>query len=858
MRPLSFAFLFLLPFLPTVRAQAAAPIAAPAAISPADLQFFENKIRPVLVENCYKCHSHDADRVKGGLFLDSSAALLAGGDTGPAIIPGKPAESLLLTAISYKDEELQMPPKGKKLTDAQIADFTEWIRRGAPDPRVPTATKPGSATAGYGGVGKKHWAFQPVSKPAVPAAATAADTAWIKNTVDHFILAKLADHGLSPNPAADRRTLIRRLSFDLTGLPPTEAEITAFESDSLRDSDSAYAALVDRLLASPAYGERWGRYWLDVARYSDTKGDAKGREDLRYANAWTYRDYVIDAFNRDKPYNQFVVEQLAADRLLAESVKKAKAKNPSAEPPHDQRVLAALGFLSLGNKFDGNPHDIINDRIDVTSKAFLGLTATCARCHDHKFDPIPTKDYYSLYGVFANVTEPKFARDQPTLFAKIPKTPELIDYLAKSDELKKQADQVEADYAAFRKSRSRDAEKRRELVRAETKVLREIGDLDSSHPGAPARAHVVADVPRSRDYPVLIRGEAQNKGPVVPRRFLEILSPDPKNRPEWKEGSGRLQLALAIVDPRNPMTARVLVNRIWQQHFGAGFVATPDDLGNMSSPPTHPELLDYLAARFVEGGWSIKNLHRLIVTSATYRQSSANNPKFAAQDPNNHYLWRANLRRLDFEQLHDSLLAIAGTLEPKLGGKSIGMGTEDFATRRAVYTYIDRRNPPELLTQFDFPSPDVPSGRRYETIVPAQALFLMNSPLVVETARKLTHRPAFADLKSDQERVTSLYLAIYQRPPSEQEVSLGVRYVKANPTGKALEVPLAPSVASTQEAKRKQRIADKVAAMAASKKGGTDNRPPGGIAMNASLAPVDAWTKLAHALFQTNEAIFLN
>ena len=499
MRPLSFTFLFLLLFLPTARAQAAAPIAAPAAISPADLQFFENKIRPVLVENCYKCHSHDADRVKGGLFLDSSAALLAGGDTGPAIIPGKPADSLLLAAISYKDEELQMPPKGKKLTDAQIADFTEWIRRGAPDPRVPTAAKPGSATAGYGGVGKKHWAFQPVSKPAVPAAATPADTAWIKNPVDNFILAKLADHGLSPNPAADRRTLIRRLTFDLTGLPPTEAEIIAFESDSLRDSDSAYAALVDRLLASPAYGERWGRYWLDVARYSDTKGDAKGREDLRYANAWTYRDYVIDAFNRDKPYNQFVVEQLAADRLLAESVKKAKAKNPSAEPPHDQRVLAALGFLSLGNKFDGNPHDIINDRIDVTSKAFLGLTATCARCHDHKFDPIPTKDYYSLYGVFANVTEPKFARDQPTLFAKIPKTPELIDYLAKSDELKKQADQVEADYAAFRKSRSRDAEKRRELVRAETKVLREIGDLDSSHPGAPPTR------PRRRRRPPLPR-----------------------------------------------------------------------------------------------------------------------------------------------------------------------------------------------------------------------------------------------------------------------------------------------------------------------------------------------------------------
>ncbi|MBC7366047.1 MAG: PSD1 domain-containing protein [Undibacterium sp.] len=849
----SFSFLFLLIFLPVVRVLAAAPpsltptVAGTSAVSPADAAFFENKIRPVLVDNCYKCHSHDADRIKGGLLLDSPQALLMGGDTGPALIPGQPGESLLITAITYKDDDLQMPPKGKKLSDAQIANLTEWVRRGAPDPRA-------GASPSHGGVGKNHWAFQPVKKTAVPAAATPTDAAWIKTPVDNFVLAKLEDHGMAPNAPADRRTLIRRVNFDLIGLPPSESEIAAFIADTAPD---AYAKLVDRLLASPAYGERWGRYWLDVTRYSDTKGDAKGREDLRYGNAWTYRDYVIDAFNRDEPYNQFIVEQLAADRLLAESYKKAKAKNSAAEIPQDQRSLAALGFLSLGNKFDGNAHDIINDRIDVTSKAFLGLTVSCARCHDHKFDPIPTKDYYSLYGVFANVTEPKFAREQPTLFAKIPKTPDLLDYLTKSDDLKKQADAVEADYKEFRKSRTKDSEKRKELVRAETKVQREIGDLDSSHPGAPARANVVTDVPRSRDYNVLVRGEAQNKGPVVPRRFLEILSPDPKNRPEWHEGSGRLQLALAIADPKNPMTARVMVNRVWQQHFGAGFVATPDDLGNMSSPPTHPELLDYLATRFVEGGWSVKNLHRLIVLSATYRQSSANNAKYAEQDPHNQYLWRANLRRLDFEQLHDSLLAIAGTLEPKLGGRSIPMGTEEFATRRAVYTYIDRRNPPELLTQFDFPNPDVPSGRRYETIVPAQALFLMNSPLVVETARKLTHRPEFADLKSDQERVASLYLAIYQRPPTEQEVSLGVRYVKANPTGLALDVPVANAVAGVQDTKRKQRIAERVAAMSKNKNG-VDNRPPGGFAMNESRAPVDAWTKLAHALFQSNEAMFLN
>jgi cytochrome c553 len=857
MRNASLSFLFLSLLLPLASAVGGVPPPrsdAGPTLSPADLAFFENKIRPVLVDHCYKCHSHDAERVKGGLFLDSSAALLMGGDTGPALIPGQPNESLLITAISYKDEELQMPPKGKKLTDAQIADLTEWVRRGAPDPRVPASTKPGALTT-YSGVGKNHWAFQPVKKPALPATASPADSAWIQTPVDHFILASLQDHGLTPNPAADRRALIRRVSFDLTGLPPTTAEITAFVADPAPD---AYAQLVDRLLASPAYGERWGRYWLDVARYSDTKGDAKGREDLRYPNAWTYRDYVIDAFNRDLPYNQFIVEQLAADRLLAAAIKKSKTKKPDAEPPLDQRSLAALGFLSLGNKFNGVTHDIINDRIDVTSKAFLGLTVSCARCHDHKFDPIPTKDYYSLYGVFANLNEPKYARDQPTLFAKIPKTPELLDYLAKSDALKLQADDLETRYAAFRKSREKDAEKRKELVREETRIQREIGDLDSNHPGSPARAAVVTDVPRARDYPVLIRGEAQNKGPVVPRRFLEILSPDPKKRPEWHEGSGRLPLALAIADPKNPMTARVLVNRVWQQHFGTGFVPTPDDLGNMSTPPSHPELLDYLASRFVEDGWSIKKLHRLIVLSATYQQSSANNPKYAEQDPNNRYLWRAPVRRLDFEQLHDSLLAIAGTLEPKLGGRSIPMGTEEFATRRAVYTYIDRRNPPELLTQFDFPNPDLPSGRRYETIVPAQALFLMNSPLVVETARRLTHRPEFADLKSDQERVTSLYLAIYQRPPNEQEIALGVRYVKANPAGLALDLPPAPVSARAEESRKQQRQAQRAAQMASLKKGGMDNRPPGGFALNENRAPLDAWTKLAHALFQTNEAIFLN
>jgi mono/diheme cytochrome c family protein len=831
-------------------AAAASPAAAdpvPAQISPTDLQFFESKIRPILVDNCYKCHSRDADKVKGGLLLDSREGLLHGGSNGPVLVLGKPDDSTLIQAIRYTDPDLQMPPKGEKLSDRQIADLTEWVRRGAPDPRA-LASK-GSSSSAYGGVGRQHWSFLPVKKPAVP---TVKSPDWCQSPIDNFILAKLEENDLTPNAPADRRTLLRRVTFDLTGLPPTEAETQSFVSD---QSPDAYAKVVDRLLASPQYGERWGRYWLDVARYSDTKGEPEKQADPRYPHAWTYRDYVIDAFNSDKPYNNFIIEQLAADRLVADESKKILAKNKDAII--DQTRLAALGFLTLGNKFEGRADDIINDRIDVTTKAFLGLTVSCARCHDHKFDPIPTKDYYSLYGVFANTYEPKEPTGLPTLYSRLPKTSELVDYLAKSQELKAKRDQTDADFLAFRRNRTRDAKKGQELRREKLLAEVAIGDLESTHAGAPPRANVIADVERSRDYPVLLRGEAQNKGEIVPRRFLEILSPDPKKRPEWHDHSGRLELAKAIADPKNPMTARVLVNRVWQQHFGEGFVATPDDLGNMSSPPTHPELVDWLASRFVEDGWSLKKLHRLILLSSTYQESATANPKYGEVDPDNKLHWRYNLRRLDFEAVHDSLLAIAGTLDLKMGGKSVPIGSEDFATRRAVYTFIDRRNPAEILTQFDFPSPNVPTGKRYLTIVPQQSLFMMNSPLVIETARKLTHRPAFLELGSDEERVSSLYLAIFQRPPNAQEVALSLRYVEANPGGTSTEAP--PATVMSQIASRTAERQAQLSKNAAKNLRGKNafQAEPGGAAFK-SRAPVDAWTKLAHALFQTNEAMFID
>jgi hypothetical protein len=450
--------------------------ADPTPLKPDDLQFFETEIRPLFTEHCYKCHSHTATKIKAGLLLDSRDGVLQGGDSGPAIQPGKPDDSLLIQAIRYTDADLKMPPEdhGGQLSTTEIAALTEWVRRGAPDPR---ATEALAGAKDYGAARKNHWSFQPLKQPAVPAVK---DQTWVRSPIDAFVLARLEPVGLTPSPAADKRTLIRRVTFDLTGLPPTEIEVQRFLAD---DSPDAFARVVDRLLASAHYGERWARYWMDVARYSDTKGDAPRRDDPRFPAAWTYRDYLIESFNSDKPYPQFITEQLAADRLVVAAANNAKAAGQL--PPSDQSVLAALGFLRLGNQHDGRRNDIIDDRIDVTSKAFLGLTVSCARCHDHKFDPIPTKDYYSLYGVFANTTEPKSVFQEPTLQTKLPDTPDLRDYLAKSQELQAKSADLQAQFTALRKARNRDPQKRRELVRAEALVQREIGSLEMNHPGAP-------------------------------------------------------------------------------------------------------------------------------------------------------------------------------------------------------------------------------------------------------------------------------------------------------------------------------------------------------------------------------------
>jgi hypothetical protein len=917
-----------------------------AGLTPAQLGQFENKIRPIFAEHCYQCHSPARGKVKGGLELDWKGGWEKGGDSGPALVPGDPEKSLLIKAVRYTDPDLQMPPKGQRLSPAEIGALVDWIKAGAPDPRTsrPSADTPSAPT------GKAHWAYQPIKAPAIP---HPPHESWAHNDVDRFILAKIEANGLEPNPPADKRTLIRRVYYDLIGLPPSEEQVNSFLKD---DSPAAFEKVVGELLDSPRYGERWGRHWLDVARYSDAKGQPdRRRESAIYPYAWTYRDYVISAFNQDKPYDRFIVEQLAADKLSLGT---------------NRTALAALGFLTLGDHFNGNTNDIINDRIDVTTKAFLGLTVSCARCHDHKFDPIPQADYYSLHGIFASSTEPlsKPEITEPAsnpgyqeylvqradidsrllnmrtqnlatvfgdykrltgvyLFATQMPEKDRAAYLVKmgaQTNLVKSWQQItrgggrqvasifglwnaltripEARFAiqaprmlanldrnerarelnpfvvqAFKTSPPRTLGEAAALYgtlfastdpawqtyltavlgdavlrllpnpkRAQYFALREQSDLlEMVHPGAPARAPVLVDSATPKDSPVFIRGEAENKGDIVPRRFLEALSGP--SRPAFKNGSGRLELAQAIANKNNPLTARVMVNRVWQHHFGEGFVATPDDLGCQSAPPSHPELLDYLSSRFMADGWSIKKLHKLILLSATYQESSAPNPAAAEKDPFNRLLARANVRRLEFEPLRDSLLSYSGQLDLAVGGHPVdlsqgihppkrGMGRiagkiPEFrlagGSRRTVYGYMDRADPMEELNTFDVASPSAPTGKRYETIVPQQALFLMNSPLVVEQVRHIVQRPEFKAQTCDDDRIRYLYTLFFQRSPTDEELRAAKDFMRAERQNPSDRIPPAPA---DGEAK-----------------------PP-----RKPRAPLTGWDDYAQVLLMTNEAAFVD
>ncbi|QDU37290.1 Planctomycete cytochrome C [Maioricimonas rarisocia] len=667
-----------------------------------DADWFEKHIRPVLVKHCYECHSTGADTPQGGLLLDTRNAMREGGDSGPAVIPGDVDGSLLLEALRY--ESYEMPPSGR-LPDEVIAKFETWIAKGAVDPRDgPTGTTSSAKPAAIDWeAAADFWAFQPPQRHEPPA--TPAD-AISSNPIDAFVQTRLAEEGLSPNPPADRRVIIRRLTYDLTGLPPTPEEVDAFVSV---DSPQAYDQLVERLLASPHFGERWAAMWLDVARYAEDQAHIVGNnKSLFYPNAWMYRDWLIQAFNNDLPYDEFVRLQLAADLIH----------------PEDTSSHVALGYLGLGPKYyrRGAPEvmaDEWEDRVDVVGRGLLGLTVACARCHDHKYDPIPTSDYYALAGVFAS-----------TEMFNRPLTDEAE---ANKDGQAKEPDQA---------------------------------------------IHIVREG-KPEDIAVMIRGDVNRRGDVVPRHFLSVLE-DGSPRP-FGEGSGRRQLAESIASADNPLTARVIVNRIWAQYFGRGLVGTPSNFGLLGEAPTHPQLLDDLAARFMEQGWSLKWLHREIVTSATYRQSSAQREEAMAADPANRLLWRMPRRRMSVEQWRDSILTASGRLADSVGGPSI-VPSDPQEQRRTVYSGRSRFQLNAMLAMFDFPDPNAHSGRRVETTTPLQKLFVINSPFMVQQATWLVER-ANADVGEEPAaRIDRLYRLLYGRAPTDDELTLAVDFTSAAST----------------------------------------------------------------------------
>ncbi len=889
-----------------------AAVSSPSVPSPEAVHFFEAKIRPLLHTHCIECHG--AKKQESGLRLDSRAAVLHGNDEGPVVLLNEPAKSPLLRAVRYLGD-IQMPPAGK-LSETEISAIEEWIKLDLPWPPEEQKGPAAGVRTNIVDRARSHWAFQPIQMPQLPAVT---HTAWPQSAVDRFVLARLEAAGLTPSPAADRRTLIRRAYYDLIGLPPTTGEIAQFQLDNTPD---AFAKVVDRLLTSPHYGERWGRYWLDLARYSDTKGYIFN-EDRNFPHAYNYRDWVVQALNDDLPYDQFLLKQIAADCMSP-----GKAHDPS---------LAAMGFLTLGRRFLGIKPDIIDDRIDVVFRTTVGLTVSCARCHDHKFDPIPTADYYSLYGVFDASVEkqvpietmtPEFekglreherlvretlaaghaqvARElrqkvagylQAALEANQRGAPRTDDYdfvpfagemnpffinrwRTYLDDTARRFDPVMAAFHAFAalpadrfatdskdvmrqlaapenearppinplvaglfernppasmaevaeryaellnlvsaewESRVAAAEQQgsalptklddenREQLRLvfygpfaptnvptqdvelllDQKTKDKVAELKrklagyAAGPGSPRQAMVLEEIEPIHNPRIFLRGNASRPGSEVPRQFLALLSPD---RRPFQNRSGRLEMAEHIVAPDNPLTARVFVNRIWSGHFAAPLVRTPSDFGLRSEPPSHPELLDYLARSFVDNGWSIKWLHRTIMLSSVYQQSSGMRADCAVADPENRLLWRMNRRRLDWEATRDSLLASSGDLDRTIGGPAVEITARPYPRRRTIYARIERQNLPGLFRSFDFATPDAHAPERFTTTVPQQALFLLNGPFVADCAERVLAREELRSTREPQSRINAIYALLFGRSATATEASLGLEFIAQPPT----------------------------------------------------------------------------
>ncbi len=732
--------------------------------------FFEQKIRPVLVEHCYSCHSIDSKPIQGNLRLDAKEPMLTGGDSGPAIAPGNVDESLLIEALRYNT--MQMPPKGK-LPDQVIDDFARWIESGAFDPRLDTTPLPPSAKDDYR---EQHWSFQSRVQSKLPDIAPATDAPH-NNPIDLWIQSKLSEKGLSMAPSADRYTLLRRLSFDLRGLPPSLEEIESFVSD---EDPQAIEKVVDKFLSSPSYGERWGRHWLDLARYADSNG---ADENHSFPVAWRYRDYVVAAWNQDLPFDDFVRQQLAGDLL------------PYADEEERRKHLTATGFLVIGPKMlaeQDKPKmvaDIVDEQVDTVGLAFLGLTLGCARCHDHKFDPITARDYYSLAGIFHST-----------------KTMENLDFVSKWNEVEL-PDPVRFQQIA-------DYQKRLDFAKQHIQTMAaEVGKPESEwtiqeRQNVVLAKSIVADLEKNKptldramgvlegkiqSVPIAKRGNhLQPVGDPIARSFPTIFVNTTNFSSLPEQSSGRLQLAEWLVDSNHPLTSRVVVNRLWRQLFGTGLVKTPSNFGIKGETPSHPELLDWLADELIRNDWSIKHIQRTIVLSQTYQMVWRRDSQAELLDPENRLHWRHNRRRLEIEPLRDTMLQIADNLDHKIGGQAESIYGSTFessglaksihdASRRTLYLPINRAALHELYSTFDYVDSSVSVGNRASTTVPHQSLFVMNSPFALEQAHRIADRSMPGDTSLDN-AIERLYLKVLNRPPRASELALAQHFLSTSPS----------------------------------------------------------------------------
>jgi cytochrome c553 len=775
-------------------------------------KFFENKVRPILVKHCYECHGPDTQEAK--LRFDSWEAIQRGGEGGAVILPGEPERSLLVAAISHKNPELKMPPE-KKLSDVEIADLTAWIKRGAPHPER-SGDRPAPTPKFDLEQARQFWSFRPLAKYAPP---TNRDAAWPASPLDNFILHELEAKNLRPAKPADKATWLRRATFDLTGLPPTPEELATFSQDSSPDAE---ARVIDRLLASPHYGERWGRHWLDVARYADSNGLD---ENIAHGNAWRYRDYVISALNRDKPYDQFLLEQLAGDLL------------PTDDLATKHERLIATGFLSLGPKVLAEVDetkmemDILDEQIDTLGRAVLGLTFGCARCHDHKFDPIRAEDYYALAGIFKSTRTMEHFKKIAKWWENPIATPEEQARKAAHDKQVAEAKQAIADIVKRAKDElakaaapGAEAPKNPELqfpveVQADLKKRREeLARLEKAAPEIPTAMGVTEG--QVTEVPIHIRGSHLTLGPKAQRGFPAVLVSTATNLPA--DRSGRLELAQWLVQPDHPLTSRVIANRIWRWHFGQGLVPTTDNFGKLGEPPTHPALLDWLAMQLMERGWSLKEMHRLIMLSSTYQMSSNYDSSSAAADPENRLYWRMPVRRLEAEELRDALLTTSGLIDKQMGGSLLHVKNREFlfdhtskdntkydSLKRAVYLPVIRNNLYDVFQLFDATDATVLDGNRASTVVAPQALFLMNGELVDKASQGLADAILECPNQDTEQRLHALYHRVFARSAREAELA------------------------------RAQAFLQKV---------GANNSPE---------AERSAWTSLCHVLFAANEFMYL-